>query len=235
MKKIKLYIRILLQKNYPKQYNNIAKLYFKITNKKTAFRLVTKNSTMCIEGFPRSANSFTVAAFKICSGINNGIATHMHSHTNVLEAIRLGVPTLVLVRKPEDAVLSLKVLTKEDAIIRNEKHIETPIYWYLKWYIIFYSSLLKKKDPFVIGRFEDITTNFSKIIVDFNEKYSTNFTVIKDVATTVKNIDTKKPRNHMFPTEFRENEKKIVKNELKSEKEKKLMEEANKIYELFIS
>ena len=39
----------------------------------------------------------------------------------------------------------------------------------------------------------------------------------------------------MFPTEFRENEKKIVKNELKSEKEKKLMEEANKIYELFIS
>jgi len=102
-------------------------------------------------------------------------------------------------------------------------------------YIIFYSSLLEKKDLFVIGRFEDITTNFSKIIVDFNEKYSTNFTVIKDVATTVKNIDTKKPRNHMFPTEFRENEKKIVKNELKSEKEKKLMEEANKIYELFIS
>ena len=126
-------------------------------------------------------------------------------------------------------------MSKKDAFIRNEKYIETPIYWYLKWYIIFYSSLLEKKDFFVIGRFEDVITNFSKIIVDFNKKYSTNFTVIEDVATTVKNIDTKKPKNHMFPTEFRKNEKKTVKNELKSEKEKKLMKEANKIYELFIS
>jgi hypothetical protein len=235
MNKIKLYVRILLQKRYPKQYNNIAKLYFKITSKKSAFRLVSKHSTMCIEGFPRSANSFTVAAFKICSGINNGIATHMHSHTNILEAIKLGVPTLVLVRKPEDAVVSLKVLSKEDAIIRNEKHIETPIYWYLEWYIIFYSSLLEKKNHFVIGKFEDVTTNFSKIITDFNDKYSTNFKVIEDVVTQVKNIDTKKPRNHIFPTEFRENEKKTVKDELKSEKVKKLIKEANKVYELFVS
>nr|MBA2566441.1 hypothetical protein [Thermoleophilaceae bacterium] len=61
------------------------------------FRRVVRPSTrVVIEGFPRSANSYTFLAFR---GWNPGvrIGHHLHTPLQVTLAVRLGVPCAVLI------------------------------------------------------------------------------------------------------------------------------------------
>src|SRR5437773_4880663 len=64
------------------------------------------DTEIVIEGFPRSATSFAVAAFQMAQDHTVDIAHHTHSPSQVIEAVRRGIPTLLLVREPEDAILS---------------------------------------------------------------------------------------------------------------------------------
>lgn len=230
--RIKFYLKRFLEVNFPMKYNNIALFYFKIT-KKSSDRIVTYNTDICIEGFPRCANSFTVVAFKKCANKELKIATHMHSHTNVLSAIKKGIPTIVLIRKPEDAIISLRALALEGAYHNDKEITLEKIDESIKRYILFYSSLLGKKDSFVVGQFDEVVSNFTKIIHDFNSKFNTNFTPIENVKEVL--VNSKKRKRHMFPTEFRNKVKVDIRKDLKSESALKLMSQANKIYEAFIS
>jgi hypothetical protein len=71
-------------------------------------RLVGRATRICIEGFPRSANSF--ALFWLTLGLNvpeTQIAHHTHTVRNIGLAVERSLPTFVLVRRPLDAATSL--------------------------------------------------------------------------------------------------------------------------------
>lgn len=71
-------------------------------------RLADRGSELCIEGYPSSGNTFaemTVAG--AWPGLR--IATHRHCIAAVKRALELGVPTVVLIREPYDAIASCVV------------------------------------------------------------------------------------------------------------------------------
>src|SRR6266566_5260966 len=68
-----------------------------------------------IEGFPRSANSFAVHAFRVAQDRPVRIAHHLHAPAQVIAAVRARVAAITLIREPEDAVLEL-VIAKVNAM-----------------------------------------------------------------------------------------------------------------------
>src|SRR5438874_8416960 len=95
-----------------------------------------------IEGYPRSANSFTVAAFARAQGWPGSgggrIAHHTHAPAHVLEAIRRGIPAIVLLRDPADAVPEF-VLVKPDLCLPQA----------LRGYVRFNEPLVPRRECFL--------------------------------------------------------------------------------------
>ncbi len=121
-----------------------------------------------IEGYPRSANSFTVAAFARAQGWPGSgggrIAHHTHAPAHVIEAIRRKVPAIVLIRDPAEAVLEF-VLVKPDLTVRQA----------LRGYLRFYEPLLPFSHAFVTARFEEATTDLGPVIERVNDRFGTSF------------------------------------------------------------
>ncbi|MEF8940976.1 MAG: hypothetical protein V5A22_14125, partial [Salinivenus sp.] len=60
-----------------------------------------------LDGFQGSGNSFATVAFKSCQKTPVRIAHHLHAPAQIIQAVRWGIPTLVTLRSPADAVVSL--------------------------------------------------------------------------------------------------------------------------------
>jgi hypothetical protein len=126
---------------------------------------VSKATQLVIEGFPRSGNTFAVVAFRQAQQESISIASHLHAPAQVIRAVRLEIPTLVLIRNPVDAVLSL--------VIRHP-HISTT--WALKSYISFYETIASYRHAYVIGPFDEVIEDYGAVIGRVNARFSTRFT-----------------------------------------------------------
>lgn len=126
--------------------------------------VVDRRAAILIEGYPRSANSFSVAAFDYAQGDHPRIAHHVHAPAHVTEAIRLGVPAIVLCRDPDDAVPEL-VIARPHVTLRQA----------LRMYVGFYGPLLERRSRFVVGAFPEVTTEFGAVIRRVNERFGTTF------------------------------------------------------------
>jgi hypothetical protein len=126
--------------------------------------LARRDTALVIEGFLRSGNTFSVAAFAIANGPSLHVGRHLHGAPHVLRAVRMGLPTVVLVRQPRDAVLSYLVrrntLTPHDAVLE---------------YLDFYRTAWRARDGFVVGLFDQVTNDFGSIIDLVNERFGTGF------------------------------------------------------------
>ena len=88
-------------------------LYYPIYGRKYPANYIStnKDTQICIEGFPRSGNTYSVSAFKLANkGIK--ISHHLHVPAQVLLAVQYQIPTIVVIRNPLDAVTSLLILKK---------------------------------------------------------------------------------------------------------------------------
>lgn len=73
-----------------------------------ANQFAKRGSRLCLDGFPRSGNGFSfVCLSEIPELPVSAVAQHSHSAANVARAVRLQIPTFVLIRKPLDCCLSL--------------------------------------------------------------------------------------------------------------------------------
>jgi hypothetical protein len=82
----------------------------------------------------------------------------------VRRAVALGLPCLVLVREPEETVLSLAVRLPYLSVRQA-----------LRGYVRFYEPVLRLRQRFVIGPFQDVTTDLGAVIDRLNERYGTSF------------------------------------------------------------
>jgi hypothetical protein len=136
--------------------------------------LVQRDTEAVIEGFPRSANTFATTAFELAQPNFVPIAHHRHVPAQVIAATRLGIPTIVLVRDPEEAVLSLFIWTPYITIKQ-----------WLKEYVRFHRRILPYRDGFVVARFEDVTTDFGAVIRRLNRQFGTSFREFDHTADNV--------------------------------------------------
>jgi hypothetical protein len=117
-----------------------------------------------IDGFLRSGNTFSVAAFVIANGDELHLGRHLHGGPHILRAARLGVPAVVLIRRPADAVASYLVrrpsLTPDDALVE---------------YVDFYRTCWRVRDHFVVGVFDDVVADFGSVVRAVNQRFGTSF------------------------------------------------------------
>jgi len=123
-----------------------------------------RETELVIEGFPRSANSWSVVAFREAQGREVRLAHHRHAEAQVLAAARRGLPVVVLVRRPADAIRSLKLRNPE--IDQNDA---------LRRWTRFYEAVVKVSDKVVIATFEQATGDFGKVIDRINARFACDF------------------------------------------------------------
>lgn len=127
--------------------------------------VLADDTEIVIESFPRCASSFAVAAFRLAQEPHaSRIAHHTHTPAQVLAATRRRVPTLVLIRSPEDAVLSHVIHTPA----------LTPAVS-LRGYVRFHEPLLPHRSGFVVGMFEEVVGDFGAVIERVNHRFGTAF------------------------------------------------------------
>jgi hypothetical protein len=125
---------------------------------------VDRDTDAVIEGFPRSANTFAATAFALAQPNSVRVARHLHVPSQVIFAAKRGIPTMVLIRPPEDAVASLivraPILTPKEG---------------LKEYVRFYRRILPHRRRFVVATFDEVSTDFGQSIRRLNERFGTSF------------------------------------------------------------
>ncbi len=129
----------------------------------------TGATELCIEGFLRSGNTFTLITFQHAQPRPVSVAHHVHAAGAVLEAVRLGTPTLVLIRPPEESVLSYVIRWPSLSIGQA-----------LRAYARFYAPLLPVRDRVVVARFEDVTTDLGGVIRRVNQRFGIEFAPYED-------------------------------------------------------
>ena len=135
-------------------------------------RMIDLKTEIVIEGFPGSANSFSVLAFKMSQNRDVNIAHHMHDPSQIIAAVKIGIPAIALIRLPEDAILSYIVRFSSFA---DEQQVIELINNQLKKYIDFYQKILIYKQHLVIADFKTLTNSYESIIQQVNNKYNTSF------------------------------------------------------------
>jgi hypothetical protein len=154
-------------------------LYRMLRPRQDLSRATTPDKLVVIEGFPRSGNSFARRAFIMAQGETfdkTRIAHHLHVPAQVIRGARWRIPTLVLIRRPKDAVLSL--------VIRDPISVDQA----LRYYISFYEAVEGCRDSYVLGRFEDVTGDFGRVIERLNEKFGTSFSPFRHDEETVNQL-----------------------------------------------
>jgi hypothetical protein len=126
--------------------------------------LARPDTAIVIEGFLRSGNTFSVAAFHIANGMSVHVGRHLHGAPHVLRAVRMGLPTVVLIREPREAVLSY--LVRRDTLTPYDALLE---------YLDFYRTTWPVREGFVIGLFETVTKDFGAVLDKVNARFGTTF------------------------------------------------------------
>ena len=88
----------------------------------------------------------------------------MHAAAHVLMAVRYGVPVLIVIRHPEDAVRSLLIRRPE---LRQVTALND--------YTDFYRIVQPFSNKLVIAKFETVTENIGRVVEMINRRYDRRF------------------------------------------------------------
>jgi len=222
---------------HPAVYFNLYRLLVVVhlRTHKHLLRAVTPDTQLVIEGFPRSGNSFARRAFIMAQNdpqIKNHIAHHLHVPAQVVLAARWQIPTLVLIRRPKDAVLSLAI---RDPISVDQA---------LRYYVSFYETVEKYRDAYVLGLFDEVTEDFGEVIRRINDKFGTTFSLFRHDQENVSKVfagmeaharkkygETLWESKVQRPSAVRERMKHEIEYDLENPSRKKLIAKAGAVYD----
>lgn len=125
--------------------------------------LVTEATELCIEGYPRSGNSFAFNAFRMWNP-DVTVARHLHLPLQLTRAVKSNIPCIVLIRQPEESISSLSIGLPNVALDEL-----------CKSYISFYKSTLVHIENIVVSDFPTTTSFFDKVVANTNSKFDTHF------------------------------------------------------------
>jgi len=197
--------------------------------------LARRDTGIVIEGFLRSGNTFAVAAFVVANGTTVHVGRHLHGAPHVLRSVRLGLPTLVLIRRPADAVASYLVrrptLTPVDALLE---------------YLDFYRTAWPARHGFVVGCFEHVVSDFGSVIEAVHLRFGTHFAPYLPTAENqaaafalVEEMNRLECRGQLVethvgrPSAQRESRKEDIHARMRTPRAQRLLAEADKVFEQY--
>ncbi len=170
-----------LRHDLRRKINRYPEIYFPVVRwrnyKNQSSVLLSKHTEIVIEGYPRSGNTFAVAAFLFAQERKLHIARHLHAPAQIIAAIRRNVPAIVLIRQPLDAVSSI--------VIRNP---QVSLSTALQDYLAFYEPLLPLRQHYVLATFDDVTHRFGDVIQRVNQLYLTSFKLFEHNFVNVEKV-----------------------------------------------
>ena len=142
------------------------------------------------------------------------------------------IPTLVLIRKPKDAVPSFAI---RDPISVDQA---------LRYYLSFYETVEEYRDAYVLGLFEEVTEDFGEVIRRINDRFGTTFSPFSHDERNVDGVFARIEKNSRKrfgetslenkvsrPFASREKLKREMGYELENPKRKHLISRAETVYE----
>lgn len=157
--------------DYPPVYLPLARL----KSNSDAAQIVDNDTQLLIEGWPRSGNTFAEQAFRMSQPFPVRFAHHFHAPAQVIAAVGRSLPILLLVREPTDAVCSFVI--RETALSLNQA---------LRSWIRFYESVFDYRDGYVVATFDQVTTDFGRVMARVNSRYRTDFGIFRHTDENVK-------------------------------------------------
>lgn len=140
------------------------RLALRLGRKRYPESVVSGQTELLIDGFTRSAVTFAVIAFQVAQKRPVRVAHTLHSAGHILAAVRLGIPSLVTVRDPDDAVLSAMI--REPHLTAKQAYVA---------YARFHERIWPARSGFVAARFEEATKDFGAVIERINARFGTSF------------------------------------------------------------
>ena len=205
--------------------------FYRLARKNPA-QAVSRKTQLVIEGFPRSANTFAVRAFRQAQKGKVSIAHNLHVPGQVIRASRWGIPALVIIRDPRDAVLSFVV---RDGI---------PVDQALKHYVSFYETVAEYRDDFVLGTFKEVTGDYGTVIRRINDRFGTDYRLFPHNERSVGQVFARMEKGYRKrhaeetvearisrPSPGRERMKREVSHELDDPRHRRLISTARAVYE----
>ena len=151
------------------------RFYLGYSSLKVPERTLGHRTQIVIEGPRRSGNTFAVAAFELAQPNPVVVAHHRHAGVHVVGGVRRGLPALVLVREPQDAVLSYVLYERGRITVRQA----------LRAYARFFEDVLPYLDGVVVATFESVTSDFGRVVRAVNDRFGTDFAVFEHTAENV--------------------------------------------------
>lgn len=165
---------------------------------------MTDETDLCIEGFPRSANSFAVGAVEQAHDDPLTIAHHNHVPAPILNAVQRRLPTIVLIREPVEAVVSRRALQLQIGAVEEKRMPQYVSYERdLRAWIGFYETVWPVRENVVVAPFDVVIDDFGRIIHAVNTQCGTDFARFDHTDENVAAIRNARGY-HALPSEQRE-------------------------------
>lgn len=196
-------------------------------------RMVQPTTQLVIEGFPRSANTFAVWAFRQAQPEDVQVAHHFHYPAQVVRAAQWQIPTLVLIREPKEAVISLVMRDPQASLEQALRH-----------YVSFYQTVAQYRDACVLGAFEEVIQDYGAVIERVNSRFGTHFAMFDHTEENVRQVFFRIEERHRSrnegtivetriarPSSAKQEMRRKVKRELDVPSRRKVLTEATAVYE----
>jgi hypothetical protein len=161
--------------NYPRLFPLYIRLKSLLARDNASSELLYRRRTeLVIEGFPRSANTFAVVAFRMAQDRHVPIAHHLHAPSQIMCGVRDGKPVVVLIRRPVDAISSLLVsnaeLTPRGA---------------LEFYVRFYETVWPLAEGCHVAPYESVIGRYDRVIRQLNARFGTTYGIFEPTESNV--------------------------------------------------
>ena len=139
--------------------------------------VVGPHADLVLDGFQGSGNSFATAAFNETQPPGVLLVHHLHAPAQIIKAVRLGLPTIVTIREPRGAVVSL-----------TSRWPYVTLRQALRGYVRFYGKILPYAEGFVLSPFDQTTRHLDAVIRAVNDKFDCDFAVFEPTEQNVRAV-----------------------------------------------
>lgn len=148
-------------------------------------RRITAGTQLVVEGFPRSSNTFAAAAIRVATDDRLVVASHVHTPSQVMAAVRRDVPVLFVVRRPHDCIRSAMVASP---------HVRLTAF--LEEWIAHHETVWPLRDRLVVATFDQVTGDMNGVIRRLHESFGIDVPAVLDDPQVVECVRARMRADH---------------------------------------